>query len=108
DLDAGSELSTDVAQTQNPHHGVAVAFAGGSRFETLGDDQDRPGARVGDADGEEIARSEECAGVHGEASGPGRSVVVGCDDVVLFKEAEQFTNLAAGPDYARTGNLFPA
>lgn len=108
ELDAETELSTDVAETQQAHHGVAVAFEDGSRFETLGDEQRRSGARVVDADGQEIARNEDCPGVHGEASGPEGSVAVGCEDGVLVWGGEAFTKIDAGPDYARTGNLFPA
>ncbi|MGO1193775.1 MAG: hypothetical protein ACTMHH_07870, partial [Nesterenkonia sp.] len=97
-----------VAETEHPHHGVGVAFEDGSRFETLGDDQERPGARVLDADGEEIARNEECPGVHGEAAGPDGVVAVGCEEGVLVWNGAEFTKIDAGPDYARTGNLFPA
>ena len=85
-----------------------MAFEDGSRFETLGDDQERPGARVLDADGEEIARNEECPGVHGEAAGPDGVVAVGCEEGVLVWNGAEFTKIDAGPDYARTGNLFPA
>lgn len=108
DLDVQAQLSTEVAETEHPHHGVGVAFEDGSRFETLGDDQERPGARVLDADGEEIARNEECPGVHGEAAGPDGVVAVGCEEGVLVWNGAEFTKIDAGPDYARTGNLFPA
>lgn len=108
ELDAEAELDTEVAETEQAHHGVAVAFEDGSRFETLGDDQQRTGARVLGPEGEEIARSEDCPGVHGEAAGPHGVVAVGCEDGALVWDGEDFTKIDAGPDYARTGNLFPA
>ena len=107
-LDATAELDTEVAETEHAHHGVAVALEDGSRFETLGNDQDRPGARVLNSNGDEIARNDDCPGVHGEATGPEGMVAVGCEDGALVWDGEEFTKIAAGPDYARTGNLFPA
>ena len=77
-------------------------------FETLGNDQDRPGARVLNSNGDEIARNDDCPGVHGEATGPEGMIAVGCEDGALVWDGEEFTKIAAGPDYARTGNLFPA
>lgn len=45
DLDAGSEISTETAEAEQAHHGVAVVMEDGSRFETIGDDQTGSGAR---------------------------------------------------------------
>lgn len=108
ELNAEAELDTEVAETEQAHHGVAVAFEDGSRFETLGDDQQRTGARMLGPEGEEFARNEDCPGVHGEATGPHGVVAVGCEDGALVWDGEAFTKIDAGPDYARTGNLFPA
>lgn len=103
-LDAESEIEAEVAETDEAHHGVAVVNADGSRFETL---SDRSGARFLDADGEEVARSEECPGVHGEATLPDHTIAVGCEDGVLLFDGEDFTKIEAGEDFARIGNLFP-
>ena len=107
DLDAEAELDTEVAETEEAHHGVAVMFGDGSRFETLGDADSQPGARIVDSAGEETARNEDCPGVHGEAAGANGEVAVGCEDGALVWDGEQFTKIDAGPDFARTGNLFP-
>lgn len=107
-LDTQAAFETEVAETEEPHHGVAVAFADGSRFETLGDVDAGSGARVLDSAGEEIARSEDCPGVHGEAAGSDGEIVVGCEDGALVWDGDEFTKIDAGPQYARTGNLFPA
>lgn len=108
DLDPQVAFETQVSETEEPHHGVAVAFEDGSRFETIGDVDNRSGARVLDSAGEEIAHNEDCPGVHGEAAGPGGVIAVGCEDGVLVWDGQAFTKIDAGPDYARTGNLFPA
>ncbi|MCH8569863.1 hypothetical protein LSI54_00585 [Nesterenkonia sp. AY15] len=108
DLGADSELETEVAETQEAHHGVAAVFADGGRFETLGDEDGSNGARVLDADGEEVARSEECPGPHGEAAGPEGMIAVGCEDGVMVFDGAEFSKIAAAEEYARIGNLFPA
>ena len=77
----------------------------GSRFETL---EDRSGARFLDAEGEEVDRSEECPGVHGEAAGPDGMIAVGCEDGVLVFDGESFEKIDSGEEYSRIGNLFPA
>ncbi|WP_422742663.1 zinc metallochaperone AztD [Micromonospora sp. WMMD754] len=73
-------------KTAQPHHGVAVELADGTMVVTLGTEESRPGAIALDKDGKEIARSEECPGVHGEAVAQGEIVGLGCTDgVLLFK-----------------------
>lgn len=106
--DYAEELPTEAAETAETHHGVAVVLEDGSRLETLGDEEQRSGAHVVDADGEEIARSEDCPGVHGEAALSDGTIAVGCEDGVLLYDGESFTKIDAEPDYARSGNLFPA
>lgn len=108
DLDAEEEIETEEAATDDAHHGVAVVNSDGSRFETLGEGEDRPGARMLDAEGEEIASNEDCPGVHGEAAGPGDMIVVGCEDGVLIWDGESFEKVDTGEEYSRIGNLFPA
>lgn len=105
DLDVESEIETESAETEGPHHGVAAVLQDGSRFETL---EDRSGARFIDAEGEEVARSQECPGVHGEAAGPDGIIAVGCEDGVLIWHGDHFDKIDAGPEYARIGNLFAA
>ncbi|MDZ5077597.1 hypothetical protein [Nesterenkonia sp. HG001] len=103
-LDAETEIDAEVSETDDAHHGVAVVNADGSRFETLAD---RSGARFLDADGEEVASSEDCPGVHGEAALPDHSLAVGCEDGVLLFDGEEFTKLETGEEFSRIGNLFP-
>ena len=105
DLDAESEIETESAATEGAHHGVAVVMEDGTRFETL---EDRSGARVLDAEGEELARAENCPGVHGEAAGPDPIIDVGCEDGALIWDGSEFQKIDGGAEYARSGNLFPA
>ncbi|MBO0594623.1 hypothetical protein I2485_05510 [Nesterenkonia sp. E16_7] len=107
ELDLGAEtgLETEVTETEEAHHGVAAVFSDGGRFETLGNEDERNGAQVLDAEGEEVARSEECPGVHGEASGPDGMIAVGCEDGALIFDGTEFTKIQAQEDYARIGNL---
>lgn len=105
-LDAEAEIETTSVQTEEAHHGVAVPFADGSWLETLGDEDERSGARVLDAQDQELARTEQCPGVHGEAVGPAGEGILGCEDgVIVFADGE-FRKIEAGPEFARTGNLF--
>jgi hypothetical protein len=105
ELDAESEIETESAETEGEHHGVAVVLKDGSRFETL---EDRSGARFIDADGDEVARNEDCPGVHGEAAGPDGMIAVGCEDGVLVWDGDDFEKLDTGEEYSRIGNLFSA
>ncbi len=87
------------------HHGVAIELEDGTLLSTLGTEEERTGVRVLDPSGEEIARSEECPGVHGEGTAAGEVAVFGCEDGVLVYDGE-FTKLAAPGAYGRTGNVF--
>ncbi|MEU0355244.1 zinc metallochaperone AztD [Streptomyces cyaneofuscatus] len=87
-----------------PHHGVAIELAGGELVTTLGTEEKRTGALVLDKDDKEIARAENCPGVHGEAAAQGEVVGFGCEDGVLLYKDGKFTKVDAPGDYARTGN----
>ncbi|WP_415960981.1 zinc metallochaperone AztD [Streptomyces sp. 021-4] len=87
-----------------PHHGVAIELAGGELVTTLGTEEKRTGALVLDKDNKEIARAENCPGVHGEAAAQGEVVGFGCEDGVLLYKDGKFTKVDAPADYARTGN----
>lgn len=87
------------------HHGVAIELEDGTLLSTLGTGGGRTGVRVLDDSGTEVARSEECPGVHGEGTVAGAVAVFGCEDGVLLYDGE-FTKLAAPDPYGRTGNIF--
>ncbi|MFD6951401.1 hypothetical protein A6A08_09110 [Nocardiopsis sp. TSRI0078] len=95
---------TDVRTAEEAHHGVAVELANGELLLTLGDEEERVGAVVLDAAGEEVARSEECPGVHGESTAGGETVVIGCEDGVLIYREGGFTKVDSPDGYGRIGN----
>ncbi|MBB5790749.1 zinc metallochaperone AztD [Jiangella mangrovi] len=100
----GVAPETEVVLADQPHHGVAVQLANDELLVTLGDETTRTGAKVLDAGRAEIARSEECPGVHGEAVAADEAVVVGCEDGVLVYRDGAFTKIASPDPYGRIGN----
>ncbi|MFG3397909.1 zinc metallochaperone AztD [Streptomyces parvus] len=104
DLSDGKRPDGRTYTSAKPHHGVAIELAGGELVTTLGTEEKRTGALVLDKDNKEIARSEDCPGVHGEAAAQGEVVGFGCEDGVLLYRDGEFTKVDAPGDYARTGN----
>ncbi|PZF80091.1 zinc metallochaperone AztD [Jiangella anatolica] len=109
ELFAADELAdgapeTEVVMADQPHHGVAVQLANDELLVTLGDETTRTGAKVLDADRAEIARNEDCPGVHGEAVADDETIVVGCENGVLVYRDGAFTKIASPDPYGRIGN----
>ncbi|WP_016699232.1 zinc metallochaperone AztD [Actinoalloteichus spitiensis] len=100
----GSLPEADTYTTPEPHHGVAVELSTGELVTTLGNEDERPGIVVLDGDGEEIARNEDCPGVHGEATAQGEAVVIGCETGVLIYRDGEITKVDSPTDYGRIGN----
>ncbi|SHN12802.1 zinc metallochaperone AztD [Cryptosporangium aurantiacum] len=86
-----------------PHHGVAVELSDGTLLVTLGTEESRSGAIAVDAQGKEIARSEECNGIHGEAVAQGEVVAFGCKDGVLLFKDGAFVKVKGGKAYSAVG-----
>ncbi|MEU3202784.1 zinc metallochaperone AztD [Streptomyces cyaneofuscatus] len=103
-LSGGKKPESRTYTSAKPHHGVAIELAGGELVTTLGTEEKRTGALVLDKDDKEIARAENCPGVHGEAAAQGEVVGFGCEDGVLLYKDGEFTKVDAPGDYARTGN----
>ncbi|MFD0902664.1 zinc metallochaperone AztD [Actinomadura sediminis] len=95
---------TQSHDSEHPHHGVAVALSNGGLLTTLGTEEERTGVHVLDPDGKEIARSEECPGVHGEATARGEAVVIGCENGALVYRDGEITKVEAPDEYGRIGN----
>lgn len=104
DLSDGKKPDGRTYTSAKPHHGVAIELAGGELVTTLGTEEKRTGALVLDKDNKEIARAENCPGVHGEAAAQDEAVGFGCEDGVLLYKDGKFTKVDAPGDYARTGN----
>ncbi|MFJ6064853.1 zinc metallochaperone AztD [Streptomyces tendae] len=104
DLAGGKQPEGRTFTSAEPHHGVAIELADGELVTTLGTEEKRTGAIVLDKDDKEVARAENCPGVHGEAAAEGEVVGLGCEDGVLLYKDGEFTKVDAPGDYARTGN----
>ncbi|GAA2327791.1 zinc metallochaperone AztD [Streptomyces kunmingensis] len=87
-----------------PHHGVAIQLADGNLVTTLGTEEKRVGIAVLDKDRKEITRSEQCPGVHGEATAQGEAVVIGCEDGVLIYKDGAIKKVKSPTAYGRIGN----
>ncbi|MBQ1095424.1 hypothetical protein KBY55_04790 [Streptomyces sp. b94] len=104
DLSGGKQPEGRSYTSAEAHHGVAIELADGALVTTLGTEEKRTGALVLDKNDKEIARAENCPGVHGEAAAKGEVVGLGCEDGVLLYRDGEFTKVDAPDDYARTGN----
>lgn len=100
-----SEDPTKVEDTYtaaSPHHGVAVTLEDGLLV-TDGTADARTGAKV-IRDGKEIASTDECPGVHGEATAGNGAALIGCENgVVVFRDGT-FTKIDSPDSYGRIGN----
>ncbi|MBN6057424.1 hypothetical protein JYK22_36200 [Nonomuraea sp. RK-328] len=101
---AGGLPEGEVYTAAAPHHGVAIRLSGGELVVTLGTEESRTGIVVLDAARKEIARNEDCPGVHGEATAQGEAVVVGCEDGVLLYRQGRITKVKSPDAYGRIGN----
>lgn len=91
-------------KTPEAHHGVAVELENGELVTTVGNKDKRSGIVVLDKDKKEIARNEQCPGVHGEAAARGEAVVVGCQTGVLIYRNGTITKVTSPDPYGRIGN----
>ncbi|MFC9624099.1 zinc metallochaperone AztD [Streptomyces sp. NPDC056930] len=87
-----------------PHHGVAIQLADGTLVTTLGTEEKRVGIAVLDKERKEVTRSEECPGVHGEATAQGETVVIGCENGVLIYKDGAIKKVKSPTKYGRIGN----
>nr|WP_308010417.1 zinc metallochaperone AztD [Blastococcus sp. LR1] len=90
--------------TPSVHHGVAVELSDGSLLVSEGTEDARTGVRVLDAAGSELAASDDCPGVHGEAVAAEDTAVVGCEDGVLIYRDGALTKVTSPDPYGRIGN----
>ncbi|MFQ6331223.1 zinc metallochaperone AztD [Nocardia sp. CWNU-33] len=100
----GGKPETVVYRSAAPHHGVAVELDNGEMVITLGTEEKRLGIAVLDKDRREIARNEDCPGVHGEATAKEEAVVIGCQTGVLVYRNGVVTKVTSPTPYGRIGN----
>lgn len=106
--EAEGELpAAHVVEGTEAHHGVSIVLEDGTFVTTVGDSESRSGAVAMNEDGTEIASSDECPGIHGEATLSDETVIFGCEDGALLYDSGEFVKVAAPDDgYARSGNMF--
>ncbi len=102
DLDE-TEPTLDTWTLDQAHHGVAVQDGHGNLIHTVGTSEARSGIRMITAAGNELASSDECPGVHGEAFA-GDVALFGCEDGVLVVDGRRITKVDAPDAYGRIGN----
>ncbi|NLU83331.1 hypothetical protein HCA44_11120 [Rhodococcus sp. HNM0569] len=102
-LASGETPATTEYTTPSPHHGVAIPLDDGGLVVTDGTEDERHTVRALDADGHEIARTDDCPGVHGESLARG-AIVLGCENGAVVFSGGTFTKLAAPDVYGRIGN----
>ncbi|MCT2008257.1 hypothetical protein M3C74_10100 [Micrococcus lylae] len=112
DLDKATPDLTPVTEdmtTDAAHHGVALELADGSVLTTEGNEDERHTVKVVDREGKEIAKTEDCPGVHGEAAAQqqdGKDVVVlGCENGPIVYRDGEFHKIDPGMEFQRSGNL---
>ncbi|TVX97755.1 hypothetical protein FPV58_21475 [Mycolicibacterium porcinum] len=88
-----------------PHHGVAVVLDDGSWVRSEGNSDERSGAVAFDASDREIARNNECPGIHGETVVETSTLVFGCENGVLAYADGAFTKIAGPDQYGRVGTV---
>lgn len=103
DLAEGAPQTTEY-QAAQAHHGVAVELESGELAVTLGTEEKRVGLAILDAARKEVTRSEQCPGVHGEATAAGDTLVVGCQNGVLVYRDGKLTKITSPDSYGRIGN----
>lgn len=103
-LDATAAISTDDLTLPDAHHGVAVPREDGSVVLTEGTEDSRSTVLIQDADGEEIARTDDCPGVHGEAVAADGVITLGCENGIVIVDGDTIEHVDADAEYARIGN----
>ncbi|PFG44735.1 hypothetical protein ATJ88_3471 [Isoptericola jiangsuensis] len=101
-----ADPAADVETVELPaaHHGVAVPLADGTLLVTDGTEEERSGVRLLAADGSELAATDDCPGVHGEAMAADEAVVVGCTDGAVVVADGTITKVDTPDEYSRIGN----
>ena len=94
---------TETIELPDPHHGGVVAL-GDDLLVTEGTADERSTVLLRDAAGEEVARTDDCPGVHGEATAADGAAVVGCEDGVVVVKNGEITKIDSPDAYGRIGN----
>lgn len=99
-------LQPELLPTADPHHGVAYALDDGTLIASFSNDEGRAnGIRVTDPDGDILAESAECVGLHGETELTD-SIVFACESGLMSLSLDDWTiNTIAYGIPGRAGTL---
>lgn len=87
-----------------PHHGVAVARADDTLVVSVGNEDERSGIAILDGDRREIARNDQCPGIHGESGAADGVLTFGCEDGILIVRGNEIQKVQSPDGYGRIGN----
>lgn len=104
-LDRAVDVEATAVTTTEPHHGVAVARADGSVVHSVGDSESRSGIAILNPAGRKIAGSNQCPGLHGEATAAEGVITFGCQDGALLVRGNEIQKVRSPDPYGRIGNL---
>ncbi|WP_185149826.1 hypothetical protein [Arthrobacter crusticola] len=103
--DEVEEHSSDAA-----HHGVAVPLSSGDLLLTQGTAEASNTVQVVSPEGDVMAETTDCPGVHGEATaqptGQGDVVTLGCENGPVIYRDGAFSKVPVEEQYQRSGNQF--
>ncbi len=103
---AEAGITPETYTAASAHHGVAVVLADDTLLVSDGDSDTRKGALAFDEHRDQIAATEECPGIHGEAVAKDEIATFGCKDGAVIYHNGAFEKIAS-PDQARgTSSLF--
>lgn len=94
ELAQGNAASTTY-RTPEPHHGVAVSRGDGTLVVTVGNEDTRSGIAILDKSRNEIARNDQCPGIHGEAEAAGGVLTFGCQDGILIVRGNEIQKVSS-------------
>lgn len=98
---------TETVPGAEAHHGVSVVLSDGTLLTTVGNANGRTGIEARSENGDVVASSDRCPGIHGEGTAQDERVVFGCENGALIYDGGEITKLDA-PDqpYGRMGNAY--
>lgn len=87
----------------SPHHGVAVPTEEGGMLVSVGTEDGRSGAAVLDKAMKQVAKSDDCPDLHGEATTANGTILAGCTDGALLFKDGAFVKVDSPDPYGRIG-----
>lgn len=99
---ADPEAQVRTYAAPDAHHGVAVEREDGAMLVTEGTEDGVSSVLVVDAQGQEIARTDDCPGVHGEGAAAGGAIGVGCQDGIVVWSGDELRKIASPDAFGQT------